>query len=204
MEGKLQRIIESKEYKTLQHCFDNSKCNESKLVGNVVELCKECKTDDFEEWFLHYMCLHGYDLEESTNRLVKETRVNKDTCYKCIVAFLVYRTWLGVKMEQLAKELLYGTKWEVKDANAEADKKYGVDLIIVKDNKPLYGIQIKPISYFEKTQQKELPQEVLWNMKKNQRYKEKFGYDVKYLYYYKKKFDIKEIEKVKDLIREAI
>ena len=61
------------------------------------------------------------------------------------------------------------------------------------------------LSYFKKTQQKELPQEVLWNNEKNKKYKDKFGYDVLYLYYNEnKKFDIKDIEIIKDKIREAI
>ena len=205
MEKYFKEIVEGKMYKTLQHCFDESKCNDSKIVGSVVDLCKNYETEDFNSWFLHYLSLHGKDLDESTKRLMDDTRMDKDSCYNCIVAFLVYKTWLGVQMERLAKELLYGTKWEVKDANADADKKYGVDLIIVRNNKPLYGIQVKPISYLKKTQQEELPKEVLWNKEKNKKYKEKFGYDVLYIYYNeKKKFDIKEIELIKDKIRELM
>ncbi len=195
MQNQLKEISNSEKYKKLQHLFDKSRCNDPKLVGYVVDLCKSYETRNFNEWFLHYLELHSKDLEESVSRLEETSGASHKDCFLCIITFLIYKTWVGVAMERIAKELLYGTTWVVRDASGKADNQYAVDLIITVNEKPLYGIQIKPSTY--KGSQT--------NERKNAKYKETFGYDVKYLYYSEDmRFDIKKVEEIKDAIREAI
>ena len=204
MEEILQKIIESDDYKALQSRLDDLGVNNRKVVGPVMTLCKKRKPKNFSEWFLFYVSLkYIANIQKMAMEISNQLNMNYYTCYECLIAFITFQTWNGYRMEELAKQELKCIMYSIREATSEEDLDYGVDLVLIRNGKEFYGIQVKPISY--KKKEEKGADCVKYNLEKNKKYKERYGYDVINIYYNKDfKYELEEIERVKDIIRNKI
>ena len=211
MEEILRKVLKSEEYKSLSSYLGRSGALRSELIGNVSELCKESKANSFDEWFLNYLENEkSGGLVSAARRLQRYTQeqgkyYSYKSCYDCVITFVLLVTWIGTKMEQKAKDKLKNCRYKVDFTNHEEDILYGADLYISRNGKRLWGIQIKPISYYYIKRNNPNDYRVLKNNEKNAKYKEKYGYKVIYLYYNDdEEFDDECIEAIKKCILKEV
>lgn len=209
MEEILRKIKGKEEYKNLSRLLGKSGALRSEIIGNVSEECKKCNTKNFDEWFLYYLEKEKSNLREAAKRLQKQAQeqgydYSYETCYECVLVFVVLITWVGTKMEEKAMNELSNCRYKIHFSSSDEDILYAVDLYVTRNGKRLYGIQVKPISYYYKTINNPNDYVVVKNKEKNELYRKKYGYEVIYLYYTNEEFDKKDIDRIKKIILDEV
>jgi len=109
-----------------------------------------------------------------------ERRYSLLECRDWAYDLFVTKSMRGHDEETIVKtqiEVLFrknGYKNNVRYATDQEDREYGVDIVVEKDGKPIYGFQIKPESY------KQVNEEI---KKINMDKIKKWGHPIKYYYY---------------------
>ena len=119
----------------------------------------------------------GKNLYESQKYYFKDYLFTLEECMQWEYDLFITNSLKGNNMEKQAMEMLENglpDEYHVRKSHRLIDEKCNVDLEIVKDDKTLVGVQVKPVSYNYTDQEvKDI------NKTKNSNYK----YDVIYLYY---------------------
>lgn len=99
-----------------------------------------------------------------------------------IVIRVVDDTWNGYERElDILNSISKFTNLTARHSSVNEDSRYAVDGILLKNDLPICGIQIKPMSYRAETPYLKKAKEI--NKQKNDAFKENYGVPVLYAYY---------------------
>ena len=188
MDDKSHRLEEffkqkeiSPEYKMAEKYFDESRCNEIRLIGPVATLCKESNSKNINDWIEYYKSTIYFKNILTSFYRIKNTLSKHNICFddntlkQCLQTFIFWKTWCGCLAEITALNMLQDEDFSCSFADKEMDSKFAVDIIMYYRKKIVMGIQVKPTSYMGTSNP--------YNAKKNALFERSYGRDVIYIYY---------------------
>ncbi|NHQ60839.1 MjaI family restriction endonuclease [Chlorobium sp. BLA1] len=181
----------------LNSAMNRFQLNFKRNVGPTSESIRTCAPKSVEEWREYYYAHvkpeeHIVDLGKKLYVKITEViaaeveAVSEEDCITYMKQLVIDRTFDGYMTEiktvygQLERQL--GVK--IEPASDEWDRLFNVDFYI-KAGEKFIGLQIKPISFSGGTQLPEIFKEKSIQSETHQRFTEKFGGKVFYIYSYK-------------------
>lgn len=221
--GTEGRNLKFKRETLLNYGMNRWGLNKAYSVGPTSELIRACAPKTFEEWEQYYF-IHARQKKKDGIKITREyitglgqtlyikitevvrselDSISEEECIDYAYNLVLNRTYEGYKSEI---DTIYGqlesiVKHKIEPAPDEWDRAYGVDFFI-RLKKGFIGIQIKPISSGQSINQY---QWIEMHRKNHERFKDKFGGNVFFVYSVKgagKKKKIYNTEVIDNIIKE--
>lgn len=206
-----KRIFEKEDREKLKktnELFNNLKFNSCFKIGRLSTIINKKSFENDEEW-INYYFETGYSRKDNYNYgrtkeefedIIKEyfeaissnlptENFTYQDARKQMFQRVFYDTWDGMKREFNTISILKRKfpKYDFIKTNGNIDIEYAIDVEVVKQNKLIAGIQLKPLSYKKDKKLEYIKNSVKINQDKNIKYIKKYNIPVFYLFYDKNK-----------------
>lgn len=161
--------------------FDKYKLGSYKSVGQIMEFLHKRKPNNIEDFFNKWIKAKSrYNKFENIVLEIKKIKqCSLDEAVEIAFVGLFYNSYVGYRAEVKAIEYLQNKcDCEVRKTDKEFDNEYAIDLMVHKDDDfEFYQVKSEGSKYNNNTNF------VKRNEDKNNKFTERFGYPVQYLYY---------------------
>lgn len=115
-----------------------------KWIPNMMHLYNVTSPSSMEEW--RNIVENNVDVNTLIDNIEEMTSLDSSTVSDFVTNMLVNNTYKGGQMQDMAKEIITSSGYEVLIPDEEQDHE-GIDLIAKKEDKQV-NIQVKPFSFF--------------------------------------------------------
>ena len=204
------KIRKSDAFKKSNRVWNDLRLNQRRNIGSLMNLAKLSRAKSYDEWVKFYFKTgaereelrksylpkdefirvnNNYgrteeELIELAKTLSKAMGISLELAYNFVYIRVIDETWLGLRREQKAfnlikKECAKLKRFILEHADVEKDFDYAVDYEIKKDGVVILGIQLKSVKYLMNSDIKYVKD---INKDKNHEYTNAYGVPVMYLY----------------------